>query len=264
MQAPQAVPRPYTDSQLRDAVAYSTNWRQVTRNLGLSETSAGPIRRLKRQVANLGLDTSHFRSKRSWSDGQLRRAVREGHSWVEVLAGLGLAVGTSDVRTRIKAHAIRLGLDVSHLDSPAVAPRAGMPEANLVYLRSAAGSVAAAWFGMRGCNAAFPIEPDTYDLLVTMPEGIRRVQVKTTTHASKDGWQVAVGRRPYSVGNLEKRLPYDPELIDLFFIVDGDLNIYLIPSSVIAGRVSISLRTYKKFIVGSASGLMQSGRSRAA
>jgi hypothetical protein len=50
----------------------------------------------------------------------------------------------------------------------------------------------------------------------------------------------------YSVGNLEKRVPYDPEMIDLFFIVDGDLNIYLIPSRVIAGRVGILLRTYER------------------
>jgi hypothetical protein len=254
----------HTDTQLRNAVATSTNWRQVMRALGFSETSAGPIRRVKRQVASLGLDTSHFRGKRSWSDGQLRRAIREGHSWADVLAGLGLAAGTSDVRTRIKAHAIRLGLDVSHLDSPATEPEAGIPQADLAHLRSAAASVAAAWFGVRGCNAAFPVEPDTYDLLVTKPEGIQRVQVKTTTHRTKDGWQVAVGRRPYSVGNLDRRLPYDPEMIDLFFIMDGELNIYLIPSRVIAGRVVITLRTYKKFVVGNVSGLMHAGRSRAA
>jgi hypothetical protein len=46
--------------------------------------------------------------------------------------------------------------------------------------------------------------------------------------------------------------------------VDGELNIYLIPSSVIAGRVAISLRTYEKFIAGNALGLMQAGRYRAA
>jgi hypothetical protein len=194
----------------------------------------------------------------------LRRAVLQAHCWADVLAGLGLAIDSSDVRTRIKAHAIRLGLDVTHLDSPAVAPPTDAPAADLAHLRDAATSLAAAWFGPRGCNAAFPIEPATYDLLVTMPEGIKRIQVKTTTHYSRDGWQVVVGRRPYSVGNLERRLPYDPEMIDLFFIVDGDMSIYLIPSLVVAGRVSILLRTYKKFIVGNACGLMQSARYRAA
>ena len=87
-------------------------------------------------------------------------------------------------------------------------------------------------------------------------EGIKRVQVKTTTYKSKVGWQVGVGRRPYSVGNREPLVPYDPELIDWFFIVDGDLNIYLIPSQIIGGRVGILLRTYTKYIVGNAAGLM--------
>src|SRR5256885_3976719 len=43
---------------------------------------------------------------------------------------------------------------------------------------------------------------------------------------------------------------------DWFFIVDGDLTIYLIPSRIIAGRVAILLHTYTKYIVGSAAGLM--------
>jgi hypothetical protein len=105
-------------------------------------------------------------------------------------------------------------------------------------------------------NVAIPLEPAVYDLLVAMPEGIRRVQVKTTTCFGKDGWTVVVGRRPYSVGNRERLVPYDPESIDWFFIVDGDLTIYLIPSRVIAGRVAILLHTYAKYIVGNAAGLM--------
>jgi hypothetical protein len=38
-------------------------------------------------------------------------------------------------------------------------------------------------------------------------------------------------------------------------MVDGDLNLYLVPSRVIAGRVAILLRTYTKYIVGNAGGL---------
>jgi hypothetical protein len=103
---------------------------------------------------------------------------------------------------------------------------------------------------------AIPVEPAVYDLLVRSPEGIKRVQVKTTTYYSKDGWTVPVSRRPYSIGNRERRVPYDPELIDWFFIVDGDLNIYLIPSRVLAGRIAILLHTYTTYIVGNAAGLM--------
>jgi hypothetical protein len=43
---------------------------------------------------------------------------------------------------------------------------------------------------------------------------------------------------------------------DYFFMVDGDLTMYLIPSRVIAGCVSILLRTYARYVVGNASGLL--------
>jgi hypothetical protein len=49
---------------------------------------------------------------------------------------------------------------------------------------------------------------------------------------------IQVGRRPYSVGNNARLVPYDPDLIDLFFIVDGDLSIYLVPSQIIYGSCS--------------------------
>ena len=65
-----------------------------------------------------------------------------------------------------------------------------------------------------------------------------------------------VGRRPYSAGNRERLIPYDPELIDWFFIVDGDLTDVPHPKPVIAGQVGILLRTYTGYIVGNAAGLM--------
>lgn len=120
-----------SDAQIRDAIAGATNWRDVMRALGLRDNSAGAIRIIKRHAVRLGLDTSHFRGKRGWSDAQLRRAVIDARSWDEL-----------------------------------------------------------------------------------------------------------------------------PELIDWFFIMDGDLTIYLIPSMVIAGRITILLHTYTKYIVGSAAGFM--------
>ncbi len=227
------------------------------RALGLSANSSGAIRIVRRHVLRLGLDTSHFRGKRTWSDAQLRRAVIDAQSWDELLASLGLAPGNWDGRTRVKAQATRLGLDLAPLESRTA--NSGEPaeaKPDLKYLRDAATSIAASWFSLCGFTAAIPVEPTVYDLLVSMPDGIKRVQVKTTTHYSKGGWMVVVGRRPYSVGNRERLVPYDPELIDLFFIMDGDLTMYLIPSRVIAGRVAILLRTYTKYIVGNTAGLM--------
>lgn len=241
------------------------SWRGVLRQLGLRGTSAGSIQTVKSHVIRLALDTSHFTGQRTWSDAALARAAANVQSWSELLAALEIGDCQGTDRTRIKAHAIRLGIDLSHLDArgleiahPAVA------EPDLRYLRESATSIAAAWFAIRGCSCALPVEPAVHDLLVATPKGIQRVQVKTTTYESKDGWLVSVGRRPYSIGNNERMVPYDPELIDLFFIVDGDLAIYLIPTAVIAGRVSILLRTYKKYIVGNARGLMAPRRSDAA
>ena len=257
MARPSKSERTWSDAQLKAAVAASANWRDVMRALGLNATSAGAIRIVRRHVVGLGLDTSHFRGKRAWSDAQLRRAVIDARSWDELLATLGLAPHSGDGRIRVKAHAMRLGLGLAHLDDPsATSPGPVEVKPDLRYLRDAATSIAASWFSLRGFNVAIPVEPAVYDLLVSTSDGIKRVQVKTTTCYSKDGWTVVVGRRPYSAGNLERRVPYDPELIDWFFIVDGDLTIYLIPSRVIAGRIAILLHTYAKYIVGSAAGFM--------
>ena len=244
----------WTDAELKDAVAAVTNWRDVMRALGLRADSAGAIRIVKRHVTSLGLDTSHFRGKRTWSEAQLRRAVIDAHSWDELLMRLGLAPDAPDGRVRVKAHAVRLRLDLTHLEDSAPAPTEVKPD--LRFLRDAASSLAASWFSLCGFNVAIPLEPAVYDLLVSVPSGVKRVQVKTTTCFSADGWTVTVGRRPYSIGNRQRLLPYDPELIDWFFIVDGDLTIYLIPAQVIAGRVAILLHTYTRYIVGSAAGLM--------
>jgi hypothetical protein len=227
------------------------------RELGLCVTSAGSMRVVRRHVARLGLDTSHFTGQRTWSDARLIQAASQARSWNVLLAAIGVKSSSPAYRTRIKAHAVRLGLDLSHLDEDArQAIQPASPRPALRNLRDAATMLAAFWFALCGFGTAIPVEPTIYDLLVSMPDGIKRVQVKTTTYNSKSGWQVAVGRRPYSPGNRERLIPYDPELIDWFFIVDGDLTMYLIPSQVIAGRVQILLRTYARYIVGNSAGLM--------
>jgi hypothetical protein len=222
------------------------------RELGLSVTSAGSIRIVKRRIALLGLDTSHFTGQRRWSDPQLRRAVATAYSWPELFSELGLMHGSADDRTRIKAHAARLGLDLSRL-APTGKGIAARPELkpDIKHLREAGTTIAAMWFLLCGYNTSLPVEPAIYDLLVAMPGGIKRVQVKTTTF-KQTGWTVQVGRRSYSIGNRGPRVPYDPDQLDFFFILDGDLTMYLIPSRVIAGRVGILLHNYSEFIVGSA------------
>jgi hypothetical protein len=101
---------------------------------------------------------------------------------------------------------------------------------------------------------SFPIEPAEYDLLVGTPGGISRVQVKTTTFAQQNGWTATVGHHPDTHSKKGHLLAYSPDEIDLFFIVD--MTMYLIPSRALAGRVRVLLRTYRRYIVGNARGLL--------
>jgi hypothetical protein len=251
--------RSWTDTQLRKAVKTSQSWRAVARALGLKGTSAGVIRTLKRHAVRLALETSHFTGQRRWSDRQLREAVTGATCWAEVLVALG-TVDNAEYRVRVKAHAVRLGLDCTHLKPPNLLSTSGEAFAEpvrLEMLRVAAPAVAMAWFGLRGCAVAIPIEPQEYDLLVTSEKGVQRVQVKSC--ALRDGkgrWSVGVGRRPYVLDKSAGKMPYDPDSLDLFFIVLGDGSIYVIPSSVLAGRVRIYADSYAPYRVGDASSLM--------
>jgi hypothetical protein len=234
------------------------------RELGLNSTSAGAIRVVRRHANRLALDASHFTGQRRWSDEQLRRAVAGACSWREVLSDLGLTPGGGDERTRIKTHAIRLGLDLSRLETPQTQPVAKLEfEPDIRHLRDAGSMIAAVWFMLCGCNSSIPLEPAIYDLLVSTPAGIKSIQVKTTTYKSKDGWQVQIGRRPYSAGNRGRLIPYDPDVVDFFFILDGNLAMYLIPSRVLAGRVGILLRNYSQYKVGEVGSLMRFSASAA-
>lgn len=258
----------WTDAQLVAAIKASTNWRSVMLLLGFGERSrsAGAIRIVRRRAAELDLDSSHFRGKRRWSDAQLRQAVRESTSWEGLVERLGLSIASGNVQPHIKSHTVRLGLDTRHLNRVSHAGRLP-PEApadvtglkaQLKCVRVAAGTLGATWFALRGCSVSLPIEPACYDLLVDALGTISKVQVKSTTFSqARNGWMVTVGHHPDTHSKKKGQLlAYDPDEIDLFFIVDGDMTMYLIPSRAIAGRVRILLRTYAKYIVGNARGLL--------
>ena len=251
-------PCKWSDTALTSAVAASTSWRGLMRALGLPETSPQIILRAKQDVARLDLNTSHFTKQRAWSDDQFKAAIAAAQSWSELIAALGLQPGSNNGWTRVKANAVRLGLDLSRLESTVSTSEPSGHNPDLANLRQAATSLAACWFSLCGFEAAIPVEPAIFDLLVSRPDGIKRVQVKTTAHNTKTGWVIQVGRRPYSFGKNARLVPYDPDLIDFFFVVDGDMSMYLIPSQIIAGRVAVVLRTYSQYLVGNAAGLMAS------
>lgn len=251
--------RGWSDAQLRKAVEDNRSWRAVARELGLKATSAGVIRTVKRHADRLGLDASHFTGQRRWSDDQMREAVAGSSSWPEVLTRLGVTDNPA-TRVRVKGHAARLGVRYEHLVTPAVPSvegaffaRPGQPR----MLRVAAPAIAMAWFGLRGCPVALPVEPEVYDLLVTTDKGIQRVQVKSCTQPDGKGrWAVGIGWRPYVLDKSAGKVPYDPDSLDLFFILLGDGSIYLIPTRALAGRTQIYAHNYLPYRVGDASSLL--------
>lgn len=254
--------RRWTDAQLRDAVRANRSWRGVARGLGLKGTSSGVIRSIKTYAARLELDTSHFTGQRTWSDESLRETIPRAGTWSEAMRRLGVSDNGTTRRT-VKAHAVRLQVDTSHLEpapDPPVDPDVYGGEARPEALRRAATAIASAWFLLRSMPVAVPAEPEVYDLLVTTPSGIRRVQVKSSTCRTSSGsWQVGIGHRPYALDKLAGKVPYDPDALDYFFIVDGDGRLFLIPVAAVAGRLNLWIDSYVSYCVGDASSLLGSG-----
>jgi transposase-like protein len=110
--------RRWSDQELIEAVAGARSWKQVCDRLGL--TPGGSTRaRLRRRCAELGLDTSHVGVEpagtynRTWTDAQLVVAVARAVDLHGVFTELGLRVG-GGAWVAMKAHILRLSLDVSH------------------------------------------------------------------------------------------------------------------------------------------------------
>lgn len=251
--------RTWTDEELRVAVANEKSWRGVLRALGLNANSGGSIVVVRKRAEVLSLSTSHFAGPRRWTDPQLVEAVAGSTSWAEVACSLGLA-RSRRTALRLKGHAVRLGLETAHLE-PSPGGRPSISEldrpADLSELRNAAPSLVGSWFSLRGFPVAVPTEPQLYDLLITASDGVKRVQVKSTTSTVRDGkWQVGIGHRPYVLDKSASKEPYDPDDIDLFAIINGVGDLYLIPIEAVAGRTGIYLSAYDHYKVGDVSSLL--------
>jgi hypothetical protein len=237
-----ARPRSYSDADLTNAVSCSRSWREVLRTLGLRATSSSAIRSVRRHADILGLDHAHFTGNRRWTQVQLTEAVGTAASWPEVAEKLGLV---ADSTRTLRGHAARLGLDVRHLTAaPAPPQHVFEMSTDLIHLRRAGSLLAASWFTLCGYEVSWPLEPCRYDLVVSTHGCMARVQVKTATRRDGGSWVVwlsTTGRR---------RATYDPDEIEYFFVVDGDLTYYLIPFSVVGGLHAIHLSSYTNYRVG--------------
>lgn len=239
-----AVVRTYSEEQLRHAVAASSSWRGVLRELGLSATSSSAIRSVRQHAARLALDSSHFTGGRRWTDAELAEAVAASRSWSETVERLQLRGGSAVAL--VQRHAARLGIDTAHLAYPPVEqPSSQRLSVGLANLSRAGPQIAAVWFTLCGRDVAWPLEPCRYDLLVTGNGETRRVQVKTTTTRSENGaWCAHVGAN----GRYDSRAYTEAEIDDLF-VIDGDLSFYLIPLEAVRGVHFVHLSAYEGYRV---------------
>ena len=101
--------------------------------------------------------------------------------------------------------------------------------------------MAAAWFTLCGVEVSWPLEPCRYDLVVWMNGHAERIQVKTTTVRTGTSWTVWLS----TTGR--ERTPYDTDEIDQFFVIDGELDQYLIPVQAVGGLMAIQLSAYDRY-----------------
>ncbi|MGY1849290.1 group I intron-associated PD-(D/E)XK endonuclease [Blastococcus sp. SYSU DS1021] len=229
--------RSYSDEQLRHAIANSNSWRGLLRQLGLVATSAGAMRSVRSHADRLGADYSHFTGQRRWTEGELRAAIDAASTWSEVAEHL--EVDNVSGIAALKGHAARLKASCEHLTGqPTSEERSIRPD--IAHLGRAGSLLAASWFTLCGHEVSWPLEASRYDLLVRTDEGIRRVQVKTTTARAGGTWKV------YLSTSRRERRTYDPDEIDDFFIIDGSLVCYLIPVAAVGGLHAIHLRGYMR------------------
>ncbi|MFB7885715.1 group I intron-associated PD-(D/E)XK endonuclease [Microbacterium sp. NPDC056057] len=230
--------RSYTDEQLGYAVAHSRSWRGTLLALGLVATSGSAMRSVRAHADRLGLGYDHFSIPRGFSDDRLRAAVAAAADWDDVAKELCLEDASALVTAR--GHAARLGLDTDHLSRTPIAVRPN-PKPDLSNLARAGSLLAAGWCTMCGWEVSWPLEPCRYDLVVSGAKEFRRVQVKTTTTRANGSWKVYLstahgGRRTYSTDE-----------IDEFFIIDGELDYYVIPVADVGGLHAVHLSAYADY-----------------
>ncbi|MFL6106327.1 MAG: group I intron-associated PD-(D/E)XK endonuclease [Marmoricola sp.] len=233
-----------SDEELALVIEGARSWRGVLRSLGLTPTSAGAMRSVRARADRLGLDYTHFTGQRRWSNHQLRSAVAQSDNWHQVAIALGMTSATTSDRSTLQGHALRLGLNASHLEPRAVpSPSASPGQHDLSNLPRAGTLLAAAWFELCGFPVAWPLEPSRYDLIAWRGGHPCRVQVKTTTNRSRSSWTAQLRT------NRKESHTYSPDEIEEFFIVAGDFTCYSIPLEVVAGFGSINLAAYEGYRV---------------
>jgi hypothetical protein len=78
-----------------------------------------------------------------------------------------------------------------------------------------------------------------------------RVQVKTCTTQQHGNWICWVTRSEYAaVPGGKRRTSYNVEAIDVLAVVDGALQVYLLPFGLVACKTAVTLRAFEEYRVG--------------
>lgn len=245
--------RTWTDEELAEAVAGTHSWRAATRALGMGSTSSYEL--IRRRAAELRLDTSHFRGKRSWTNEALAAAVAESKSWSA--AGRRLNGGTRGASVdSMREVAHRMGLHTSHLEvrqHREVNPVTELPDQTFANFGAEAEYLAAAWFVSRGYRVTLASSGLPYDLIVDCGGEIQRVQVKSSTMKPTAAGTVTVktSRLTASAGAKTNRRGqcYSPNDFDLFFVLTGEGHVFLVPLKDAVGHLNLSFGPESPYFV---------------
>jgi hypothetical protein len=114
-------------------------------------------------------------------------------------------------------------------------------------LRAAAIGDAVRWFSARGYIPSVPVDVAHYDLVVESDNGLKRIQVKTTTMKDHGRWVVRSSRWAYdktakrNAGGKRRRVPYTVNEADYFYILTADGTRYIVPVAVTNSTLTITL-----------------------
>jgi len=94
-----------------------------------------------------------------------------------------------------------------------------------------------------------PLETAPYDLITESDDGLKRIQVKTTSQVSGDSgrYLVRLSRMtrdpgaPMNSNGQRRHVAYTPDEVDYFFVVTSTGTMYLIPIDVVAGQIRVTL-----------------------
>jgi len=108
--------------------------------------------------------------------------------------------------------------------------------------------LAIAWCAKRGYTVCIPLtDSQEYDLVIEMPEGLKRFQVKTTRHIARrlphhnGAYSADLRTKGTNRGQTVTTKRLDVTQVDYVFIVTDANDIYLIPSSELKGLSKVQL-----------------------